>query len=391
MLERLLVALLTGGHVLIEGVPGLAKTLTVRRSRPCSAARSGASSSLPTSSPPTSSARGSASPATARSHRARPRLREPPARRRDQPRAGEGAVGAARGHAGAPGDDRRRDVTACPSPSSCWPRRTRSSPRAPTTCPRRRSTASCSSSSSTTRASRTRSPSSTARSVEMPTPAPRGRRSTTSTRYQQVAREVFADRSILAYAVALVDATRHPGRYGLADLEPLIQFGASPRASLGLVQAARALALLRGRTHVVPTTSATSRPTCCATGSCSPTTRSPTAWRPTTCSSACSTPSSRARASVRLGGGRVTLVDPPGRQGPGPLADERVGAARPGVARRAAGRCPASAARAGRRHGHRARAAAPVRARRRPRASSTPRPARAPASRTSASTCPSAR
>ena len=43
-------------------------------------------------------------------------------------------------------------------------------------------------------------------------------------------------------------ATRR--RYGLADLEPLIQFGASPRASLGLVQAARALALLRGRTHV---------------------------------------------------------------------------------------------------------------------------------------------
>jgi MoxR-like ATPase len=69
--------------------------------------------------------------------------------------------------------------------------------------------------------------------------------------YQQTAREVFAERSVLAYAVALVDATRHPARYGLADLEPLIQFGASPRASLGLVQSARALALLRGRTHVV--------------------------------------------------------------------------------------------------------------------------------------------
>jgi MoxR-like ATPase len=68
--------------------------------------------------------------------------------------------------------------------------------------------------------------------------------------YQRVAREVFADRSMIAYAVALVDATRHPGSYGLGELEPLIQFGASPRASLGLVQAARALALLRGRTHV---------------------------------------------------------------------------------------------------------------------------------------------
>ena len=61
---------------------------------------------------------------------------------------------------------------------------------------------------------------------------------------------MFADRATMAYAVALVDATRHPGRYGLADLEPLIQFGASPRASLGLVQGARALALLRGRTYV---------------------------------------------------------------------------------------------------------------------------------------------
>src|SRR4051794_31840785 len=70
--------------------------------------------------------------------------------------------------------------------------------------------------------------------------------------HQRVAREVFADRSTIAYAVALVDATRHPGRYGLADLEPLIQFGASPRASLGLIQAARALALLRGRNHVAP-------------------------------------------------------------------------------------------------------------------------------------------
>src|SRR3954464_11117390 len=70
-------------------------------------------------------------------------------------------------------------------------------------------------------------------------------------RYQRVAREVYADRSTIAYAVALVDATRNPGRHGLADLGPLIQFGASPRASLGLVQAARALALLRNRTHVV--------------------------------------------------------------------------------------------------------------------------------------------
>ena len=77
-------------------------------------------------------------------HGARPRLLQLPPRRRDQPRAGEGAVGAARGHAGAPGDDRPPDVprpVAVPRRSQ---RRTRSSPRAPTRSPRRRSTGSCS-------------------------------------------------------------------------------------------------------------------------------------------------------------------------------------------------------------------------------------------------------
>src|SRR4051794_31434616 len=69
--------------------------------------------------------------------------------------------------------------------------------------------------------------------------------------HQVVARDVFADRSLMAYAVALVDATRHPDRYGLDELRAAIQFGASPRASLGLLQGARALALLRGRTHAV--------------------------------------------------------------------------------------------------------------------------------------------
>ena len=81
-----------------------------------------------------------------------------------------------------------------------------------------------------------------------------------------------------AYAVALADATRHPAEHGLPTSTPLIEFGASPRGPIGLIQAAQALALLRGRTHVDRRgRRATSPPTCCATGSCSPTTRSPTA------------------------------------------------------------------------------------------------------------------
>jgi MoxR-like ATPase len=67
--------------------------------------------------------------------------------------------------------------------------------------------------------------------------------------YSEVARQVFVDRRVMAYAVRLADATRRPARHGLDDLAPLIEFGASPRAPIGMVQAAQALALLRGRDH----------------------------------------------------------------------------------------------------------------------------------------------
>jgi len=68
-------------------------------------------------------------------------------------------------------------------------------------------------------------------------------------RFRVAVRQVFVDRSVTAYAVALVDATRHPSAHGLTELEGLIEYGASPRASIGMVQAAQALALLRGRAH----------------------------------------------------------------------------------------------------------------------------------------------
>jgi MoxR-like ATPase len=69
---------------------------------------------------------------------------------------------------------------------------------------------------------------------------------------QQAADAVFIHDAIVDYAVRLVLATRAPGEHGLADLEPLISLGASPRATLGLVAASRALALLRGREFVLP-------------------------------------------------------------------------------------------------------------------------------------------
>jgi MoxR-like ATPase len=69
---------------------------------------------------------------------------------------------------------------------------------------------------------------------------------------QAAADAVYCDRSIVEYAVNLVLATRAPAQYGLADLESLVAYGASPRASLGLVAGGRALALMRGRTYVLP-------------------------------------------------------------------------------------------------------------------------------------------
>jgi MoxR-like ATPase len=71
--------------------------------------------------------------------------------------------------------------------------------------------------------------------------------------FRRAVRDIYVDRGVMAYAVRLSDATRHPERHGLNDLAPLIEFGASPRASIGMVQAAQALALLRGRTHVTAT------------------------------------------------------------------------------------------------------------------------------------------
>jgi MoxR-like ATPase len=69
-------------------------------------------------------------------------------------------------------------------------------------------------------------------------------------RHAEAAKTVLVDREAIGYAVALADATRNPAEHGLAEIAPLIEFGASPRGPIGLVQAARVLALLRGRGHV---------------------------------------------------------------------------------------------------------------------------------------------
>ena len=69
---------------------------------------------------------------------------------------------------------------------------------------------------------------------------------------QRRADQVFVHNALVDYTVRLVLATRSPADYGLGDIAQLIQYGASPRASLGIVRASRALALLRGRDYALP-------------------------------------------------------------------------------------------------------------------------------------------
>ncbi|MEU8073852.1 MoxR family ATPase [Catellatospora citrea] len=69
---------------------------------------------------------------------------------------------------------------------------------------------------------------------------------------QERADQVFVHNALIDYSVRLVLATRAPADHGLPDIARLIQYGASPRASLGLVRATRALSLLRGRDYALP-------------------------------------------------------------------------------------------------------------------------------------------
>jgi MoxR-like ATPase len=71
-------------------------------------------------------------------------------------------------------------------------------------------------------------------------------------RMQQACRRIYVDPSMMQYAVRVVAATRDPERAGLGDLGRYLTFGASPRGSIHLIEGARALACLRGRHYVLP-------------------------------------------------------------------------------------------------------------------------------------------
>ena len=71
-------------------------------------------------------------------------------------------------------------------------------------------------------------------------------------RAREVVRQIYVDEKVKEYVLDIVRETRHPSTDGLSELRSLVAFGASPRASIYLIQAARAHAFLRGRGYVTP-------------------------------------------------------------------------------------------------------------------------------------------
>jgi MoxR-like ATPase len=253
MIDRVLVGLLSGGHVLLQGVPGLAKTLTVRTL--ASAMKLGFSADSV-----------HARSAAGRHHRHHdlqsaqrrvqrqegPGLRQLGARRRDQPRAGQGAKRAARSDAGASGHDRRarrissrRPFMVMATQNPIEQEGTYPLPEAqldrfmlmikvdyPSRDEERQIM---------DRMTARTAP--TCDAVITPEELLRAR---------DVAQQVYIDDKLRDYIVDLVYASREPRKCGLEEVADFIEYGASPRASIYLATAAKAHAFIQHRGFVTP-------------------------------------------------------------------------------------------------------------------------------------------
>ena len=140
--------------------------------------------------------------------RARADLRQHRAGRRNQPHAAEDAVGAARGDAGAPRHHAGQDLPARTSRSTCSPRRTRSSSKAPIRCPKRSSIASCSTSSSSTRPTTRSSTSSGRRRRFMDPKLERPITGEDLIAFQRLVRKVPVAEPVMRHALDIVRASR---------------------------------------------------------------------------------------------------------------------------------------------------------------------------------------
>ena len=255
VIEELLIAMFARGHCLLVGVPGLAKTLMIRTLSESLSLKFSRIQFTPDLMPADitgteviqedkpSGSRGVQVPQGAD-------LRQRDPGRRDQSHAAQDAVGPVGGDAGVPDHRRRASGIGWPSRSSCWPRRTPSSTKAPIRCPRPSWTASCSTSSSI---------------------IPARRRSSSIVRQTTADVETQVTRHALRRADPRPAADRPPragGRpraplragSGPADaaaaapdvpdfVRSYVQWGAGPRASQYLILGAKARAVLQGRFH----------------------------------------------------------------------------------------------------------------------------------------------
>ena len=183
--------------------------------------------------------------------RARPGLLQLPARRRDQPRARQGAVGAARGDAGAAGDDRPHDASGArpvPRPRDAEPDRVRGH------VPAARGAGRPLHAQGARRLPAARRGADRRRALARAgAEAPAGaRRSTSSATCRRSSSKVFVDPALVSWVVDLATATRKPAEAGLDAIAPYISYGASPRGPISVIAAARALAVLRQRDYVLP-------------------------------------------------------------------------------------------------------------------------------------------
>ena len=69
---------------------------------------------------------------------------------------------------------------------------------------------------------------------------------------QKLASQIYIDDKVSEYVIRLIDATRHPEKFGLDNLTPFIRCGASPRATLAFISASKAYAFLQQRNYVIP-------------------------------------------------------------------------------------------------------------------------------------------
>ena len=240
---------MAGGHALLEGVPGIGKTLLARAFAAALGVRFARIQFTPDLMPTDVIGTNVFDPATgAFQPDARPDLHPGADGRRDQPHAAQDAVGAARGHAGGAGDDRRHLARARSRASSSSPPRTRSSSRAPTRCRRRSSTASCC-------ASRSALPDADAERRDLPR-APCADELAgwggTRCRPRPCSREGEAAalrRRPAACTWPTSCSTTCRGSPTAVRRSPHVELGVSPRGALALLEAGRALALA-GRTRL---------------------------------------------------------------------------------------------------------------------------------------------